>query len=64
MVKNVEDVEKLQEKSNELKDASKDYKNNAEEIRKITCWRNFKLWIIIIFIILVLVGFALFFILK
>ena len=64
MVQNVEDVEKLQEKSNELKDASEDYKDKAEEVRKISCWKNFKLWILIIFIILVCLGFILFLILK
>ena len=64
MVKGVEDVEKLQEKSNELKDASKDYKNNAEEVRKITCWQNCKLWIILIVIILIIAGVVLYFIFK
>ena len=55
MVENVEDVEKLQVKSQELKESSQDYKNNAVEIRKITWWQNFKLWIIIIAIILVII---------
>ena len=64
MVEGVEDVEKLQEKSNELKDASKDYKNNAEEVRKITCWQNCKLWIILIVIILIIAGVVLYFIFK
>jgi len=64
MVEGVEDVEKLQEKSNELKDASKDYKNNAEEVRKITCWQNCKLWIILIIIILIIAGVVLYFIFK
>ena len=64
MVEGVEDIEKLQEKSNELKDASKDYKNNAEEVRKITCWQNCKLWIILIIIILIIAGVVLYFIFK
>ena len=64
MVENVEDVEKLQQKSNELKDASQEYKNNANEIRKITWWQNFKLWIILIAIVLVVLGIILFFIFK
>ena len=55
MVENVEDVEKLQVKSQELKESSQDYKNNAVEIRKITWWKNFKLWIILIAIILVII---------
>ena len=64
MVDNVEDVEKLQEKSNELKAASKEYKENADEIRKITWWQNVKMWIILISIILVIVGIILYFVLK
>ena len=64
MVQNVEDVEKLQEKSNELKDASQEYQNNAQEIRKITWWQNFKLWIIIIAIVLVILGIILIIIFK
>ena len=64
MVEGVEDIEKLQEKSNELKDASKDYKNNAEEVRKITCWQNCKLWIILIVLILIIAGVVLYFIFK
>ena len=64
MVQNVEDVEKLQQKSNELKDASQEYQNNANEIRKITCWENVKLWIIITVIVLVILGVILFFIFK
>ena len=64
MVEGVEDVEKLQEKSNELKDASKDYQNNAKEVRKITCWQNCKLWIILIVLILIIAGVVLYFIFK
>jgi len=56
MVENVEDVEKLQEKSNELKEASHDYKSNSDEIRKITWWQNFKLWIILILVVLLFIG--------
>ena len=64
MVESVEDVDKLQQKSNELKDASKEYKDNSQEIKKITWWQNFKLWIIIILIVLVAVGLILYFVLK
>ena len=62
MVENVEDVQKLEEKSNLLKDASKDYEKNSEELKRITCWQNFKLWIILIIIVLLVVGFILYFI--
>ena len=64
MVENVEDVQKLEEKSNLLKDASKEYEKNADEIKKITCWQNIKLWIILIVIILAIVGVVLYFIFE
>ena len=64
MVQNVEDVEKLEQRSNELKDASKEYQNNAKEIERVTWWQNFKLWIIIIVIVLVVLGIILFLIFK
>ena len=64
MVENVEDVEKLQEKSNELKEASHDYKSNSDEIRKITCWQNFKLWIILILVVLIFIGIILIIVLN
>lgn len=64
MVDSVEDAEKLQNQAEALKEASKDYKDNAQEIKKITCWQNFKLWIILIGICLLVVGLILFFIFK
>ena len=56
MVESVEDVNDLQNKSEQLKLESQDYKKNAVELRKITWWQNFKLWIIIIGVVLVLIG--------
>jgi t-SNARE complex subunit (syntaxin) len=64
MVENVEDVEKLEMKANLLKDASQEYNKDAKEIRKITWWKNFKLWIILISIILIIIGVVLFIIFK
>ena len=64
MVENVEDVEKLEMKANLLKDASQEYNNNAQEIRKITWWQNFKLWIILILLVLIIAGIILFFVFK
>ena len=55
MVENVDDVNELQNKSEALKSETNDYKKNSIEIRKITWWQNFKLWIIIGFLILILV---------
>ena len=47
MVKSVEDVEDLQNKSEQLKLEAQDYKKNSIELRKLAWWQNFKLWIII-----------------
>ena len=55
MVKSVEDVEDLQNKSEQLKLESEDYKKNAKELKNITWWQNAKLWIIIIGVVLILV---------
>ena len=55
MVKSVEDVEDLQNKSEQLKLEAQDYKKNSIELRKLAWWQNFKLWIIIIGVVLILV---------
>jgi hypothetical protein len=56
MVKSVEDVDDLQNKSEQLKLEAQDYKKNSVELRKITWWQNFKLWLIIGGIVLLLVA--------
>jgi hypothetical protein len=52
MVENVDDIETLEDQSKQLSVASEDYLNSAEEIKNITIWQNFKLWIIIFSVIL------------
>ncbi len=47
MVESVEDVNDLQNKSAQLKMETSDYQKNAVEIKKITWWQNFRLWIIL-----------------
>ncbi len=64
MVENVEDVQRLEEKSNLLKDASREYEKNSDEIKRITWWKNVKLWVIIILLGLLIFGFILYLILK
>ena len=64
MVENVEDVQRLEEKSNLLKDASREYEKNSDEIKRITWWKNVKLWVIIILLALLIFGFILYLILK
>ena len=56
MVESVEDVNNLQNVSEQLKLESEDYKKNAKELKKITCWQNYKLLIIIILIVLAIIG--------
>ena len=55
MVKSVEDVDDLQNKSEQLKLETQDYKDNSVTLRKLTWWQNAKLWIIIIGVVLILV---------
>ena len=54
MVENVDDIEALEDQSKQLSVASDDYLNSAEDIKNITIWQNFKLWIIIFSVILFL----------
>ena len=55
MVESVDNVQDLQNKSEKLKLESQDYKDNSVTLRKITWWQNFKLWIILIGVILIIV---------
>ena len=55
MVENVDDVNQLQEKSEKLKFETVEYKSNSYDIRRFTFWQNFKMWIILGGIILILV---------
>ena len=59
MVKSVEDVEDLQNKSEQLKLESQDYKKNSVELRKLAWWQNFKLWLIIGGVVLLVVAIVL-----
>ena len=40
---------------NDLKISSEDYHSSAEEIKKVTIWQNFKLWIIIFFVAFIII---------
>ena len=55
MVESVENVNDLQNKSEQLKLESEDYKKTSVEIRKVTWWQNCKLWAIIVGIVILLV---------
>lgn len=47
MVESVDDVNDLQNKSESLKLSTEDYKKSSVEVKRITWWQNFKLWIIL-----------------
>ena len=55
MVESVDNVNELQDKSEALKLETDDYKKNAIEVRRITWWQNFKLWIILAGLVLILI---------
>ena len=55
MVESVEDVNDLQNKSEALKLETNEYKKESIEVRKITWWQNFKLWIILGLVVLILI---------
>ena len=55
MVESVEDVNDLQNKSEALKMETSDYQKNAVEIKRITWWQNFKLWLILGGVVLILI---------
>ena len=55
MVESVDDVNELQNKSEQLKLETQDYKQNANEVRRITWWQKFKLSIILGLVVLILI---------
>ena len=55
MVESVDDVNQLQEKSAALKLESSEYKQNSVEVRRLTWWQNFKMWIILGGVVLLLI---------
>ena len=55
MVENVDDVQELQGKSDALRSSTAEYQRNAKEIKTITWWQNFKLWLILAGVILILI---------
>ena len=53
MYENVVDVENMEKKAIELKKGAEQYNKSANELKKVTCWHNFK-WIIILVAVVVL----------
>lgn len=59
LVVNQDSLEGLNKQSNEIKEGSNVFNKNATDLKRITCWQNWKLWIIII-LILIAVAIAIF----
>ncbi len=64
VMNNVEDVQDLKMKSDKIKDNSKEFNKKASDLKKLTCWNNYKWGIIltvllVIIILVIVVGFAL-----
>ena len=55
MVESVEDVNELQSKSQNLKFETDDYKKNSVEVKRLTWWQNFKMWILLGGVVLLLI---------
>ena len=60
MVENVDDVKELEDKSAALRGSTEEYRKNSVVIRKLTWWQNFKLWVILAMIVLILIGVIIF----
>ena len=60
MVESVDDVKELENKSAALRDSTEEYKQNNVEIRRIFWWQNFKLWVILAMVVLILIGVIIF----
>lgn len=55
MVSSIADVKDLENKSDALKNLTEDYKKTSVEVRKVTWWQNFKMWIILGAVVLLLI---------
>ena len=54
MYNNVEDVQIMEQKADELKDEAEKYNNSAVKLKRTTWWQNCKWWIILIVVIVLL----------
>ena len=59
MVESVDNVKDLEQSAANLQLETKEYKDNSIEVRKLTWWQNFKMWIIlgcvVIFLIILII---------
>lgn len=52
LIQNKENVDELQKQSDQIKDGGELFAKNANEVKKISCWQNWKLIIIIVLIVI------------
>ena len=54
LTKNLDSVQDLEKQSEKIKESAGNFNKNAVAFRKVTCWQNCKLWIILILVIILL----------
>lgn len=52
LIQSKEQASDLEKRAEDIKDGADLFAKNANKVKKIACWQNFKLWIIIILIII------------
>jgi large-conductance mechanosensitive channel len=57
ILSNTEDLEKLQNSTEDLRNRSETFKNNSKKLKYQMWWNNVKMYLIIAFIILLILGF-------
>ena len=62
MIKNIDNENELQDKSEALKLETDDYKKNVIEVRRIKWWQNFRLQIILRVLVRILIIFIISFV--
>lgn len=57
VIKRGADLDEIDEKSKALEDSARLFHKKSSAIRRLFCWRNWKLTLLILFILAVIVGF-------
>jgi len=52
LIQSKEQASELEKRAEDIKDGADLFAQNANKVKKLACWQNFKLWIIIILIII------------
>lgn len=59
VLKSTDDARSLEDQSNNIKLGALEYEQNSKELKKATCWQNFKWTIILCSVIIIVVGIVL-----